>query len=82
MSCIMSMKLAQRLATSLGFGSRSAVSMKKITVLIELDVKKLSDIDALQDMIEEALAEALDQDEEVSIKVTAEFAKGRHQQHS
>jgi DNA-binding protein YbaB len=51
--------------------------MRKITVLIELDVKKLSDIDALQDMIEEALSEALDQDEEVSIKVTAEFSKGR-----
>lgn len=56
--------------------------MKKITVLIELDVTKLSDIDALQDMIEEALAEALDQDEEVSIKVTAEFSRGQHQQHS
>lgn len=56
--------------------------MRKITVLIELDVKKLSDIDALQDMIEEALSEALDQDEEVSIKVTAEFSKRQHQQHS
>ena len=56
--------------------------MKKITVLIELDVKKLSDIDELQDMIEEALAEALDQDEEVSIKVTAEFSRVQHQQHS
>ena len=52
--------------------------MKKITVLIELDVTKLSDIDALQDMIEETLAEALDQDEEVSIKIKAEFSRGQH----
>jgi len=53
--------------------------MKKITVLIELDVTKLSDIDALQDMIEETLAEALDQDEEVSIKIKAEFSRGESQ---
>jgi hypothetical protein len=78
MSCIMSMTLAQRPATSSGCGSRSAASMRKITVLIELDVTKLSDIDALQDMIEETLAEALDQDEEVAIKIKAEFSRGQH----
>ena len=53
--------------------------MKKITVLIELDVTKLSDIDALQDMIEETLAEALDQDEEVASKIKAEFSRGESQ---
>ena len=49
--------------------------MRKMTVTVEMSVKTLLDIDVLEDLIEDVLLEALHQDEEVEVKVTAEFVK-------
>ena len=49
--------------------------MRKMTVMVEMSVKTLLDIDVLEDLIEDVLLEALHQDEEVEVKVTAEFVK-------
>jgi hypothetical protein len=38
-------------------------------------VKTLVDLDVLEDLIEDVILEALHQDEEVEVKVTAEFVK-------
>ena len=50
--------------------------MRKMTVMVEMSVKTLLDIDVLEDLIEDVLLEALHQDEEVEVKVTAECVKG------
>ena len=49
--------------------------MRKMTVMVEMSVKTLLDIDVLEDLIEDVLLEALHQDEEVEVKVTAEFVR-------
>ena len=49
--------------------------MRKMTVTVEMSVKTLLDIDVLEDLIEDVLLEALHQDEEVEVRVTAEFVK-------
>ena len=49
--------------------------MRKMTVTVEMSVKPLLDIDVLEDLIEDVILEALHQDEEVEVKVTAEFVK-------
>ena len=49
--------------------------MRKMTVTVEMSVKTLLDIDVLEDLIEDVILEALHQDEEVEVKVTAEFVK-------
>jgi len=49
--------------------------MRKMTVTVEMSVKTLLDIDVLEDLIEDVLLEALHQDEEVEVKVTAELVK-------
>ena len=49
--------------------------MRKMTVMVEMSVKTLLDIDVLEDLIEDVLLEALHRDEEVEVKVTAEFVK-------
>ena len=49
--------------------------MRKMTVMVEMSVKTLLDIDVLEDLIEDVILEALHQDEEVEVKVTAEFVK-------
>ena len=49
--------------------------MRKMTVTVEMSVKTLLDIDVLEDLIEDVLLEALHQDEEVEVKVTAEIVK-------
>jgi hypothetical protein len=49
--------------------------MRKMTVIAEISVKTLVDLDVLEDLIEDVILEALHQDEEVEVKVTAEFVK-------
>ena len=49
--------------------------MRKITVTVEMSVRTLLDIDVLEDLIEDVLLEALHQDQDVEVKVTAEFVK-------
>lgn len=49
--------------------------MRKMTVTVEMSVKTLPDIDVLEDLIEDVLLEALHQDEEVEVKVTAELVQ-------
>ena len=49
--------------------------MKKMTVTVEMSVKTLRDIDVLEDLIEDVLLEALHQDKEVEVKVTAELVQ-------
>ncbi len=49
--------------------------MRKMTVIAEISVKTLVDLDVLEDLIEDVIIEALHQDEEVEVKVTAEFVK-------
>ena len=49
--------------------------MRKMTIIAEVSVKTLVDLDVLEDMIEDVILEALHQDEEVEVKVTAEFVK-------
>ena len=49
--------------------------MRKMTVTVEMSVKTLLDIDVLEDLIEDVLIEALHQDQDVEVKVTAEFVK-------
>ena len=49
--------------------------MRKMTVTVEMSVKTLLDIDVLEDLIEDVILEALHQDEEVEVKVPAEFVK-------
>jgi len=49
--------------------------MRKMTVTVEMSVRTLLDIDVLEDLIEDVLLEALHQDQDVEVKVTAEFVK-------
>ena len=49
--------------------------MRKITIIAEVSVKTLVDLDVLEDLIEDVILEALHQDEEGEVKVTAEFVK-------
>ena len=49
--------------------------MRKVTVIAEVSVKTLVDLDVLEDLIEDVILEALYQDQEVEVKVTAEFVK-------
>ena len=49
--------------------------MRKMTVIAEISVKTLVDLDVLEELIEDVIIEALHQDEEVEVKVTAEFVK-------
>jgi len=49
--------------------------MRKMTVIAEIRVKTLVDLDVLEDLIEDVILEALHQDQEVEVKVTAEFVK-------
>jgi len=49
--------------------------MRKMTVIAEISVKTLVDLDVLEDLIEDVIIEALNQDQEVEVKVTAEFVK-------
>ena len=49
--------------------------MRKMTVIAEVSVRTLVDLDVLEDLIEDVILEALHQDEEVEVKVTAEFVK-------
>ena len=49
--------------------------MRKMTVIAEVSVKTLVDLDVLEDLIEDVILEALHQDQEVEVKVTAEFVK-------
>ncbi len=49
--------------------------MRKMTVIAEVSVKTLVDLDVLEDLIEDVILEALHQDEEVEVKVTAEFVR-------
>jgi hypothetical protein len=56
-------------------GRKTGGSMRKMTVTVEMSVKTLLDIDVLEDLIEDVLLEALHQDQDVEVKVTAEFVK-------
>ena len=49
--------------------------MRQITVIAEVSVKTLLDLDVLEDLIEDVIIEALEQDNGVEVKVTAEFKK-------
>ena len=49
--------------------------MRKMTVIAEISVKTLVDLDVLEELIEDVILEALHQDQEVEVKVTAEFVK-------
>tara|TARA_R110000744_G_scaffold152752_1_gene266960 strand:+ start:1526 stop:1684 length:159 start_codon:yes stop_codon:yes gene_type:complete len=49
--------------------------MRQVTVIAEVSVKTLLDLDVLEDLIEDVIIEALEQDNEVEVKVTAEFKK-------
>ena len=49
--------------------------MRKMTVIAEVSVRTLVDLDVLEDLIEDVILEALHQDEEVEVKVTAEFGR-------
>ena len=49
--------------------------MRQVTVIAEVNVKTLLDLDVLEDLLEDVIIEALEQDNEVEVKVTAEFKK-------
>ena len=49
--------------------------MRKVTVIAEVSVKTLVDLDVLEDLIEDGILEALPQDDEGEVKVTAELKK-------
>ena len=49
--------------------------MRQVTVIAEVSVKTLLDLDVLEDLLEDVIIEALEQDNEVEVKVTAEFKK-------
>lgn len=69
------MTQGQRPITSFDYGNKNEASMRKMTVIAEVSVKTLVDLDVLEDLIEDVILEALHQDEEVEVKVTAEFVK-------
>ena len=47
--------------------------MRAMTVIVEVTCKTLSDVDELEELIEDVILEALAQDKEVEVKVTAEI---------
>jgi hypothetical protein len=69
------MTQGQKPTTLSACGKKSGGSMRKMTVIAEISVKTLVDLDMLEDLIEDVILEALHQDEEVEVKVTAEFVK-------
>jgi hypothetical protein len=69
------MTQGQKPTTLSACGKKSGESMRKMTIIAEISVKTLVDLDVLEDLIEDVILEALHQDEEVEVKVTAEFVK-------
>jgi hypothetical protein len=69
------MTQGQKPTTLSACGKKSGGSMRKMTIIAEVSVKTLVDLDVLEDLIEDVILEALHQDEEVEVKVTAEFVK-------
>jgi len=69
------MTQGQKPITLFGYGNRSGGSMRKMTIIAEVSVKTLVDLDVLEDLIEDVILEALHQDQEVEVKVTAEFVR-------
>ena len=51
--------------------------MSQVTLIAEVSVKTLLDLDVLEDLSEDVFIEALEQDDEVEVKVTDEFKKVR-----
>tara|TARA_R100001082_G_scaffold108248_1_gene83247 strand:- start:900 stop:1079 length:180 start_codon:yes stop_codon:yes gene_type:complete len=51
--------------------------MRKVSLTAEVTVKTLVDLDELEQLIEDVIIEALQLDQEVQVKVTAEFS-GEH----
>ena len=49
--------------------------MRAMTIIVEATCKTLCDVDELEDLIEDVILEALAQDKEVEVKVTAEITQ-------
>ena len=47
--------------------------MRAMTIIVEATCKTLCDVDELEELIEDVILEALAQDKEVEVKVTAEI---------
>ena len=52
--------------------------MRAMTVIVEVTCKTLCDVDELEELIEDVILEALAQDKEVEVKVTAEIKQKVH----
>jgi hypothetical protein len=54
-------------------GKKKGGSMRAMTIIVEATCKTLCDVDELEELIEDVILEALAQDKEVEVKVTAEI---------
>tara|TARA_A100001391_G_scaffold148528_2_gene105990 strand:+ start:393 stop:617 length:225 start_codon:yes stop_codon:yes gene_type:complete len=67
------MTLGQKPITLSAPGKKKGGSMRAMTVIVEVTCKTLCDVDELEELIEDVILEALSQDKEVEVKVTAEI---------
>tara|TARA_Y100000114_G_C11758170_1_gene328071 strand:+ start:81 stop:299 length:219 start_codon:yes stop_codon:yes gene_type:complete len=67
------MTLAPKRITLFAPGKKKEASMRAMTVIVEVTCKTLCDVDELEELIEDVILEALAQDKEVEVKVTAEI---------
>jgi hypothetical protein len=69
------MTLAPKQITLSAPGKKKGGSMRAMTIIVEATCKTLCDVDELEELIEDVILEALAQDKEVEVKVTAKITQ-------
>ena len=68
------MTLDLKPTTSSALGSENEGSMKNLTITFETPVRGIHDMDELHDLIQDLMDQFVYEDDEVTVKITAEIA--------
>tara|TARA_A100001515_G_scaffold145071_1_gene151755 strand:+ start:2121 stop:2351 length:231 start_codon:yes stop_codon:yes gene_type:complete len=68
------MTLDLKPTTSSALGSENEGSMKNLTITFETYVRDIHDMDELHDLIQDLMDQFVYEDDEVTVKITAEIA--------